>query len=127
MNFWAMLFVLTNTLLCIRLLFFSDYDRQASRWGYRLVLFLVVVYVGKEVISLIYAPVFHVSPIIALLHAGVLLGALFMRPEYLPGNCDHDATKRAYRELVCSVTRTWFWLRHPGLHGGQRKTDQHSQ
>lgn len=121
MNFWSILYISANLLLCIRLLFFSDRDRQASRWVYRLLLFLVAIYVGRGVILFIYHPGMTIPPMVAIGHMGVLIGALLMRPEYLPGNCSYDTTKRAYRELGCTVTRWWHGLWSAQLHGGEGK------
>ncbi len=121
MNVWTLLFASANALLCIRLLFFSDKDRQESRWGYRLLLFLAAIYVGRQVITVVFFPNEPVHVLAALFHVGLFIGSMLMRPEYLPGNCSHDTTKRAYRELGYSVTRAWYWVWHPQLHSGGTK------
>lgn len=121
MTFWTLLFAGANTLLCIRLLFFSDKDRQLSHWIYRVMLFLVAIYVGRQVIYIVFFPNEPVSAWAAIFHVGLFIGALFMRPEYLPGNCSYDTTKRAYLELGYSATRAWFRVWHPQLYGSGAK------
>lgn len=122
MTIWTGIFLLANSLLCIRLLLFSDQDRKASRWGYRLALFLLTVYAGKQVIDIFYHPQLHTGPMTAVVHAGLLFASILMRPEYLPWNCSYDDSKQAYCRLGHFLVGSWHGIWNPRLYGGQGKS-----
>ena len=83
---WTILSVLMCTALAIKLIFFTDQHRQASRFFYRAVLFASAVYAGKQVIWGIYYPDQPTNPVIFILHAAMFIGALVIKPCWLPWN-----------------------------------------
>lgn len=87
MEWTAPLSAMACLALVVKLVFFSYSHRQASKGVYRVVLFLVTVYAGKQVIDFLYLPDLYVHPLEALFHLALFLGALVMKPRYLPGNC----------------------------------------
>lgn len=122
MNFWTLLFLLANAVLCIRLVFFSDRDRKHSRLVYRVVLYLVTIWVAHHIIYVVYHPDVEVHPLDSVLAILLLTGALLMRPEYLPGNFDHATTRKAYCRLHADFVRLCHWVWHPKLHGEDPKS-----
>lgn len=83
---WTILSVLVCLALAIKLVFFTDHLRCHSRLFYRAVLFLAAVYAFHQVLNFLYVPGYQVSPITAILHMALFIGAFFINPCSLPGN-----------------------------------------
>lgn len=72
--------------LVIKLAFFSGSHRRESRWFYRVVLFLTVLYAGRHVINIAYDPDYQLSAWQVFLHLSLFTGAFFLKPHHLPWN-----------------------------------------
>lgn len=118
--FWTILSVSACIALIVKLVLFSDEHRQASRWAWRLVLFLVVVYAAQRTITILYAPHFEAHPLRAMLHVALFIGSLVMRPEYLPWNGTHDSQDSIAYRLGRLAGRIVGRLWGAQLHGAQR-------
>lgn len=122
MNLWTMLLILTNSLLCVRLIFFSGRDRACSRWGYRVALYLVVIFMAKQVIYTLHALGQHTYPGVVVFHIGLLFVSMIIRPEHLPWNCSYESTKQSYRRLGHLLTGSWRGIWSPRLYGRQTES-----
>lgn len=91
-----MILTVLSVLLClalaVKLVFFSDQHRGASRWLYRAVLFLVTVYCGHVVIDFLYHPQTPTNPVWVVVHSLMLIGAFILKPEHLPWNLPRETS-----------------------------------
>jgi hypothetical protein len=83
---WTILSALACLALVVKLTFFSDHCRAASKWVYRIPLFGVTVYAAAQLIDLIYPPHEPIGAIKALFHLGLLVGSFVLKPCHLPWN-----------------------------------------
>ena len=79
---WSILSVLVCAALIVKLMFFTDQLRRQSNLFYRLVIFASAVYAFDHILMQVYSP-HQISPWKTLLHLGLFLGALWIRPEHL--------------------------------------------
>lgn len=97
MNPWTVVSVLACGALIIKLLFFTDEHRAESRWIYRVLLYIITVYAASHLVTVLYDHDFVVHPTRVAMHLMLLVGAIFMRPEFLPWNQPHDPASKVRR------------------------------
>ena len=83
---WTILSVLVCAALVIKLTFFTEEGRIHSRLFYRVMLFLASVYAFYQVVMFLYYPERYISPVVAIFHIVMFIGAFLIKPEHLPGN-----------------------------------------
>lgn len=93
--FWSILSFVACLVLVTKLILWSDEHRRESRWYYRVLMFLVAVYLGNEVIQFFYEPLGTQSPWVSLFHLALLTGAFVIKPQYLPWNTPYDPANPA--------------------------------
>lgn len=82
---WTVISLLACALLAIRLMFFMDRQRSRSRLIYRVPMFVVVLWMGYQLIEYAYHPV-PIPSWRALSNVCLLIGSFFLQPHHLPWN-----------------------------------------
>lgn len=82
----TILSAIVSMILVAKLLFWTDTHRQESRWFYRVLLYVVVLYSARHVINLVLDPTYQPSLWRVYLHLTLFAVGAFMKPHYLPGN-----------------------------------------
>lgn len=82
----TLLSALVSIILVVKLLFWTDTHRQESRWFYRVLLYVVVLYSARHVINLLFDPTYQPSMWRVFLHLTLFVAGAFMKPQYLPWN-----------------------------------------
>lgn len=88
---WTALSVIVCLALLVKLLFFTDQERCQAGVTYRVIVYLLAVYAFSQVVTFLYAPE-RVSPITTLLHLGMFVAAVMLKPKHFPWNsrCQHE-------------------------------------